>query len=163
MRRAISSHPKLLSAVALVAAGMVGLSASLFAPDAGVAAARHQTNGHRHHHPPSVRTYNKCRRSPIDVPSCGILWGAYRPPVAARPYWTQRYGQFEHKIGRRFDIVKNYEGWAKGDVFPSKREAVLARHGKRILYFSWNAQSTSPRTTRRSPTPRSPTGTWDRR
>jgi hypothetical protein len=74
-----------------------------------------------------------------------VLWGAYRPPVKARPYWKQHYAQFEHRIGRRFDIVKNYEGWAKGDVFPSKREAVLARHGKRILYFSWNALNFSSR------------------
>jgi hypothetical protein len=143
MRRVVSIRPKLLSAFAVFVAGLIGVSGSLSVPAVGAAVARHQATGHRHHRPPSVRTYNKCRRSPIDVPSCGVLWGAYRPPVKARPMWTQRFGQFEHKIGRRFDIVKDYQDWAKGDVFPSKREAVLARHGKRILYISWNAQNFS--------------------
>jgi hypothetical protein len=121
----------------------VGLGAGVATSSVG-APAGHSRKHHKHH-APRIRTYNKCKRSAIDVPSCGVLWGAYRPPVAAKPYWKQHYNQFERPMGRRFDLVKNYEGWAKGDVFPSQREAVLAKHGRRILYFSWNALNFSTR------------------
>jgi hypothetical protein len=145
MHRPVMRHPRIVAATTFALVGLLGLSTSLAATGVGVAATgrHHHPHHHHHHHAPRLHTYNKCPRSAIDVPSCGVLWGAYRTPVKAKPYWKQHYGQFEHDMGRRFDIVKNYNDWAKGDVFPTRREAVLAQHGRRILYDSWNAQNYS--------------------
>jgi hypothetical protein len=93
----------------------------------------------RHHH----HGANRCHKSRIDVPSCGVLWGLFKPrqPVPGKSHWSAHYGKVERRIGRRFDVVKDYEDWSHGTTFPSGPEAHFARkgHGRRILYYSWNA------------------------
>lgn len=75
--------------------------------------------------------HNTCKRSKIDVPACGVLWGMFLPSL--------QYGAVEKKIGRRFDIVKNYTDWTPGTTFPTAKERHVAANGKRILDISWNA------------------------
>ncbi|HEX3824429.1 MAG TPA: glycosyl hydrolase [Mycobacteriales bacterium] len=84
-------------------------------------------------------TVNKCHRSKIDVPSCGLLWGLYTQPVPSKAGYRSDYGRFERAIGRRFDIVKAYVDWQQHVTFPSTKFASLASHRRRILYVSWNA------------------------
>jgi hypothetical protein len=75
--------------------------------------------------------HNTCKRSPSDIPACGVLWGLFTP--------SQQYRPIEKKIGRRFDIVKNYTDWRPGTTFPTAKERRLAAGGRRILDISWNA------------------------
>jgi Glycosyl hydrolase family 26 len=113
-------------AVSIVAA--LALAASIAAPSAGAAK-------------PSVRAgasataaptlHNTCKRSAIEVPSCGVLWGMFMP--------TLQYPTVEKKVGRRFDIVKDYYDWQPGKTFPSRHLRALAHDGRRILDISWNA------------------------
>jgi Glycosyl hydrolase family 26 len=84
---------------------------------------------------------NVCRKSRIDVPRCGILWGMYTPPVPAPGMWRAPYQPIEAAIGRHFDIVKRYVDWVHGDTFPNRADEDLAANGKRILEFSWTAGS----------------------
>jgi hypothetical protein len=82
---------------------------------------------------------NKCKKSKLKVPKCGVLWGLYTPPVAGRGVWKAPYGKLEKPIGRRFDMVKRYIDWAPGTTFPNSSDRTLADGGKRILDFSWNS------------------------
>lgn len=88
----------------------------------------------------SASGFNTCARSSIDVPSCGVLWGMFRPrvAVAGQTAKTANYPQVEAQIGRPFDIVKNYTGWQAGATFPVSADTTLAASGH-TLYFSWNA------------------------
>jgi hypothetical protein len=92
-------------------------------------------------------THNTCKRSKIDVPACGVLWGLYQPagPSSTSPQWVQHYADVEQAIGRRFDIVKEYEDWRAGATFPNSQQASLATGG-RVLEFSWNAANYKTRT-----------------
>jgi hypothetical protein len=89
--------------------------------------------------------HNRCKRSKMDVPACGVLWGMYTPPVPGPSHEIQPFGSLEKQVGRRFDIVKNYVGWGSGAPFPTDAERALAGNGKRILEFSWTAASFSSR------------------
>lgn len=81
---------------------------------------------------PLLARRNACKKSRLDVPACGVLWGIYTPPGAPS------VGAYEKSIGRRFDIVKNYVGFTPGATFPNPSTARLAKGG-RILDFSWTA------------------------
>jgi hypothetical protein len=107
----------------LTAAGIVAVTAGLTSPATGAA------NGS-----------NTCPRSAIDVPSCGVLWGMFRPRVSVAGHHSKsaRYPAVEKQIGRRFDIVKTYTDWQAGDTFPFRADKRLAAGG-RTLYYSWNA------------------------
>jgi Glycosyl hydrolase family 26 len=83
--------------------------------------------------------HNTCKKSAIDVPRCGVLWGLYSSPVPATPHWVQQYGSFESQLGRRLDIVKTYVDWKPGTTFPNSSQAAMAANGDRILDFSWTA------------------------
>lgn len=87
----------------------------------------------------SVSDGNLCRRSVIDVPSCGVLWGMFMPPapVPGKSHWSAGYPAIEKSLGRRLDLVKKYEGWGSGERFPSARDRRLTTHG-RTLYLSWD-------------------------
>jgi hypothetical protein len=81
---------------------------------------------------------NGCARSTIDVPSCGVLFGLYRPTKKVSGQQpSAHYGEVETAIGRQLDLVKNYEEWAAGDTFPDSWDKTLAASGH-TLYFSWN-------------------------
>jgi hypothetical protein len=86
-----------------------------------------------------LRHGNHCHRNAIDVPSCGVLWGVFKPRVAVpgQSDWSAHYPALERAIGRRLDLVKNYVGWAPGATFPSRPDRRLLHH-HRTLYFSWN-------------------------
>lgn len=87
----------------------------------------------------TVHGGNHCHRSKIDVPSCGVLWGMFRPktPTHDRSQWSHHYHAVEKRIGRRFDLVKNYVPWVAHATFPPASDNHLARKG-RTLYFSWD-------------------------
>ena len=97
---------------------------------------------------------NTCHRSAIDVPSCGVSWGLFKPRVAVpgKTYFSAHYEAVERAMGRRLDLVKNYVDWGPGDTFPAIPDRRLAR-GHRMLYFSWNPINYT--THKRFPTPRS--------
>jgi hypothetical protein len=100
--------------------------------DASKPAAMHVHRAHGH------TAHNHCRRSKLDVPQCGVLWGVFRAPVAATPYWKPRLGQYERQVSRRFDIVKDYTDFRPGDTFPNPAFTRLGNH-HRVVYISWNA------------------------
>jgi hypothetical protein len=86
-----------------------------------------------------VQRGNQCHRSKIDVPSCGVLWGMFRPktPTRHKYRWSHHYHAVEKRTGRRFDLVKNYVPWVAHATFPPASDNHLARKG-RTLYFSWS-------------------------
>jgi len=89
--------------------------------------------------------HNACKKSAIDVPACGVLWGLYAPEVPGAGHEVQDYAAYEKLAGRRFDIIKNYVGWMPGHTFPNAQEVSLAGNGQRILDFSWTAADFSTR------------------
>jgi hypothetical protein len=88
---------------------------------------------------PAKAVHRTCRKSKLDVPSCGVLWGMYTPPVSGPGPQQQHFGTYERLMGRRFDIVKNYVGWGAGTTFPTPSQRQVAANGRRILDFSWTA------------------------
>jgi hypothetical protein len=127
-RRAVTA-----SCLALI--GAVALGTGLASPSAGAPRLASTASPHTVAAPDLA---NKCHRSAIDVPSCGVLWGLYTQPVAGKPHFAPHYGTFERAIGRRFDIVKDYVGWERGVTFPNSTYTKLAGKSRRILYVSWN-------------------------
>jgi Glycosyl hydrolase family 26 len=87
----------------------------------------------------TTASHNVCKKSALDVPACGVLWGLYTTPVPAPGGWVAPYEKLEKPINRRFDIVKRYVDWEPGTTFPSATDRSIAANGKRILDFSWNA------------------------
>jgi beta-mannanase len=80
---------------------------------------------------PAAAVQNVCKKSAIDVPACGVLWGDFTP--------SENYSSLEASMGRHFDVVKDYMDWKAGVTFPSAKAQALAVGGARTLYFSWNA------------------------
>lgn len=115
-----------LCAVVLVASGL--------AVAAPTTSAAHPTTSQGMHHG------NRCHRSKIEVPACGVLWGMFKPrrAIPGQAQWSARYPAVERAMGRRFDLVKNYVGWTPGSRFPAAPDRHLANHHHRTLYFSWN-------------------------
>ncbi len=122
---------------AAMAAGLIVCSviAADAAPAAVGSAAAHATASARHR-----VVANHCKKSKKDVPRCGVLWGAYLPPVPGAGEFKSGYPSLESEIGRRLDIVKHYEGWQPGKTFPNAVDAALGAH-HRVLDYSWNAQN----------------------
>lgn len=78
----------------------------------------------------TAAVHNECKRSTLDVPRCGVLWGMY--------VQDQAYPPVEQQIGRRLDLVKNYVGWRRGQAtFPNPVSRALGAGG-RTLAFSWS-------------------------
>jgi hypothetical protein len=78
--------------------------------------------------------------STLDVPSCGVLWGAYKPPSNGETLATT-VTDLESQVGRPFDIVYRYHDWgsASSGAFPDKYELQLAASGH-ILMVDWETQ-----------------------
>jgi hypothetical protein len=78
--------------------------------------------------------------SALDVPSCGVLWGAYKPPSSGETLATT-VTDLEAQVGRPFDIVYRYHDWgsASSGAFPDKYELALAASGH-ILLEDWETQ-----------------------
>jgi hypothetical protein len=87
----------------------------------------------------AIETGNRCHRNAIDVPSCGVLWGLFKPPVPVpgQSRWSAHYPAAERVMGRRLDLAKQYVDWAPGDSFPTSQDRRLAHH-HRTLYYSWD-------------------------
>ena len=125
------------STAALIGGGVMAAAA---APATAGTPAAHQAATAKHR-----VVANHCKKSKKDVPRCGVLWGAYLPPVAGKGQWQSAYPSLESQIGRRFDIVKRYIGWSAGTTFPNPVDKTLADHNRRVLDYSWNAQNYSTR------------------
>jgi hypothetical protein len=125
------------TACALGVVGALTLALSVASPSFGTPRPVARTSPHASR--TSTAVHNVCKKSKIDVPACGILWGLYTPPVPAPGAWKAPYGKLEKSIGRRFDVVKRYLDWAPGTTFPDAADRKLAGNGKRILDFSWNS------------------------
>lgn len=119
------------AAACLALVGALAIGAGLAAPSAGAPKAGGAKT--------AAAITNRCARSKIDVPSCGVLWGLYTQPVRTKTYYLPNYRKFERAIHRRFDIVKAYVDWQRGVTFPNRTFTKLAGNGRRIVYVSWNA------------------------
>jgi len=73
---------------------------------------------------------NDCSRSAIDVPSCGVLWGAYVPSYGLTT--------LESQVGRKFDIFQEYHDFSttNSGAIPNPSDQTLI-NGGRILLASW--------------------------
>jgi hypothetical protein len=84
-----------------------------------------------------------CSLSPLLVPSCGVLWGAYQktPPGESE---DKSVTDLEHQVGRRFDLVYSYHDMSNSvgsGQFPTASERALGKN--HILMFSWASRSFS--------------------
>jgi hypothetical protein len=75
-----------------------------------------------------------CSLSVLLVPSCGVLWGSYKPPGTGET-WVTTTTDLEAQAGRAFDIVYRYHDFS-GTLFPDKSEQTLAGSGH-ILLEDW--------------------------
>jgi hypothetical protein len=73
---------------------------------------------------------NTCARSSIDVPSCGVLWGAYVP--------SEQLTTLESQVGRQFDIFMQYNDFSTGTngQIPNSADLPLIQGGRTLL-ASW--------------------------
>ncbi|HTW21614.1 MAG TPA: glycosyl hydrolase [Mycobacteriales bacterium] len=83
---------------------------------------------------------NACTLSSLDVPSCGILWGAYTPPASGQTL-TTAVTDLESQVGRTFDIVYHYHDFsgpatAISGTMPDSYEKALAASGH-IIFEDW--------------------------
>src|ERR1700722_6987247 len=125
-------RPRVVAGLSIAVAGALALATGVASPSVGA------TRPAVRNAPAAKIVHNPCKKSKIDVPACGVLWGLYTPPVAGPGVWQAPYANIEKPIGRRFDIVKRYIGWQAGITFPNSSDRKLAGKGKRILDFSWN-------------------------
>jgi hypothetical protein len=86
---------------------------------------------------PPVSPSASCSLSKMMVPSCGVLWGAYRP-LQSGETWTTDTTDLESQVGRKFDIVYRYHDFSTSGagVFPDANEQALAASG-RVLLDDW--------------------------
>jgi hypothetical protein len=126
-------RPRVVAGLSIAVAGALALATGVASPSVGA------TRPAIRNAPAAKIVHNPCKKSKIDVPACGVLWGLYTPPVAGPGVWEAPYANIEKPIGRRFDIVKRYIGWQAGITFPNSSDRKLAGKGKRILDFSWNS------------------------
>ena len=70
---------------------------------------------------------NTCSRSAIEVPSCGVLWGAYVP--------SQQLPNLESQVGRQFDIFQQYNDFSTGTngEIPNANDLSLIKGGRTLL------------------------------
>jgi hypothetical protein len=96
-------------------------------------------------HPLGVPTLNSrsssCTLSKKLVPSCGVLWGAHKPPGPGETFATAET-TLEAQVGRPFDIVSKYHdfsGTKPNGLFPDADEKQLAASGH-IIVDNWKTQ-----------------------
>lgn len=83
---------------------------------------------------PTATTVSSCTLSAKMVPSCGVLWGSYKPPTSSETLLTA-VTDIEAQAGRTFNIVYRYHDFS-GRLFPDKSEVQLAGSGH-ILLEDW--------------------------
>ncbi|HTW19124.1 MAG TPA: glycosyl hydrolase [Mycobacteriales bacterium] len=105
--------PRLACALALLTLGVVG-----FGPSSTASAAT-------------------CTLSAKEVPSCGVLWGAYKPQSGSETVLTA-VTDLEAQVGRTFSLTYHYHDFSTTGpgVFPNKYEAQLAATGH-VLLEDW--------------------------
>lgn len=131
-----ASRLRTAAVLAIAAVATLVLAAGVATPSIGAARPSERATPHVKR---AAVVHNICKKSKIDVPACGVLWGLYTEPVPGKTHHVQHYASIEKMIGRRFDVVKNYIDWQPGVTFPNPAARALADNGKRILDFSWNA------------------------
>jgi beta-mannanase len=84
-----------------------------------------------------------CTLSAKEVPSCGVLWGAYKPKASGET-WQTAVTDLESQVGRKFDIAYRYQDFSTGSsaAFPDSYEQALAASGH-ILLADWAAKNFS--------------------
>jgi hypothetical protein len=92
---------------------------------------------------PTTTTSSSCTVSAKEVPSCGVLWGAYKP-TSGSENWQTAVTDLESQVGRPFDIVYRYQDFSTGSsgTFPDSNEQALASSGH-ILLADWAAKNFS--------------------
>jgi Glycosyl hydrolase family 26 len=84
--------------------------------------------------PAATAASSSCALSSILVPSCGVLWGSYKPPSTGETLVTA-VTDLEAQAGRTFNITYRYHDFS-GRLFPDKSEQQLAASGH-ILLEDW--------------------------
>jgi hypothetical protein len=88
----------------------------------------------------ATRVATVCTLSAKLVPSCGVLWGAYKPASAGET-WQTTVTNLESQVGRPFDIVYRYHdfsGAGSNGAFPDSYEQSLAASGH-LLMDNWQS------------------------
>jgi hypothetical protein len=88
--------------------------------------------------PTPTRSSSSCTMSALDVPSCGVLWGAYKPPGSGETLATT-VTDLESQVGRSFNIVYRYHdfsGVGGSGAFPDTFEKQLSA-SVHILLEDW--------------------------
>jgi hypothetical protein len=84
-----------------------------------------------------------CAVSAILVPSCGVWWGAYKPPSSGEN-WTTTFTNLEAQTGEKFSIVYSYHDMSNvgsPGQFPNSYEKTLG--ASRTLMVSWSSREFS--------------------
>jgi hypothetical protein len=78
------------------------------------------------------------------VPSCGVLWGAHKPPASGET-WATAVTNLETQVGRPFDLEYRYHdfsGTGVNGLFPDTYEQQLASSGH-VIFDDWNTSNFS--------------------
>ena len=97
---------------------------------------------------PTPTTTSTCALSAKLVPSCGVLWGVYKPPASGENLQTA-YTNLEGQVGRKFDIIYRYHDMSNSGgtgQFPDKYEQALYASGH-LLLANWASRVFSSNTT----------------
>jgi fibronectin type 3 domain-containing protein len=80
---------------------------------------------------------NACSLSSQMVPSCGVLWGVYKPESSGET-WATDTTDLEAQLGRPLDIVYRYHDFSTSGsgAFPDASEQALAASGH-VLLDDW--------------------------
>jgi hypothetical protein len=84
--------------------------------------------------PTATSTSSTCKLSAILVPSCGVLWGAYKHPASGEN-WTTSVTNLESQVGRKFNIIYRYHDFSGSGsgAFPDSYEKTLSDSGHLIM------------------------------
>jgi hypothetical protein len=86
---------------------------------------------------PVTTPSGSCTISSMMVPSCGVLWGVYKPESSGET-WATDTTDLESQLGRPLDIVYRYHDFSTtgSGVFPDASEEALAASGH-IIFDDW--------------------------
>jgi hypothetical protein len=117
-----------ISLVALLAS--LALGAGFGSSGSAVASTRpsqHQARGHTVH----------CPLSPLLVPKCGVMFGAYAEPTGSQSS-EQAFTSLQQQTGSHLRVLHFYHG--DHQLFPSSWEIKQSQHGHRLL-LNWKPET----------------------